>query len=184
MKMRMMGAYECLLKVQRQPSQNASRSGLLTRSGGDDSTVLQIYGKKEYMWTLILEYGMAWGSDVRREINSDFAYMNFVEHCKKCYFPSLLSTSRKHLRANVTPSLHLKYSKNGGVDKYNICCWKRIICLCLFCFLLHKINILYRNVMNKIDKCKKEWLRYGTVLWTRRCLCNNFCDAASECIEI
>ena len=49
----------------------------------------------------------------------------------------LSTASRKHLRANVTPSLHLKYSKNGGkpgirIDKYNISlflkisinCWK------------------------------------------------------------
>ena len=29
-------------------------------------------------------------------------------------------TARKHLRAKVTPSLHLKYSENGGIDKHSI----------------------------------------------------------------
>ena len=57
---------------------------------------------------------------------------------------------RKHLRAKVTPSF-LKYSKNGGkpwvgIAKRNISLFLNIsiiLVLCLFNFLLYKINHLY-----------------------------------------
>ena len=45
-------------KCKANPSRNASRTGLLTTSAGRWFHSLAVLGKKEYMWALILEYGM------------------------------------------------------------------------------------------------------------------------------
>ena len=92
--------------------------------------------------------------------NAAVFFINRENNTKTSFQQHLLST-RKNANNNVSFENVLSVVNWGkhrvGVDKHNISQYfyqllKSVLFLCLFNFLLYKINELYVNLMNKINK--------------------------------